>query len=114
MSELGRAGPPDAPPQARPLLEGSGGVEPGWRITGPALGGGVRRLSSKVAQGLSFTLLWKEKRMELFKSSADLLVSASGGLSCPNVGPLSSSRYPKSIVGAPAEILTQTPPPSAN
>lgn len=63
MSDLGGAGTPDAPPpQARRLLEGSGGVEPGRGITGPALGGGAHHLSSKEAQGLSFTLLWKEEK----------------------------------------------------
>ena len=91
--------PLDAPPpQARPLLEGSGGVEPGRGITGPVLGlWGVHCFSSKEAQGISFTFsfLWKDKRRtESFQSLTHLLVSAPRGLSFLAVGPLSGSCPP--------------------
>lgn len=50
MSDSGGAGTPGRPlpPQARPLLEGSGGVEPGRERRGPEL---AHSLSSKEVQG---------------------------------------------------------------
>lgn len=69
MSDPGEGTSPDAPPsQARPFLEGSGGVEPGGggrggnrACAGPR---GFYILSLKKTQGISFTLylLWKENK----------------------------------------------------